>query len=136
MEDTIFAKIIRREIPANIVYEDADTIAFLDTTPVNPGHTLVLPKKFSRNIFDVDDGSLAAVTRTVKKVSIALRDALGAEGVNIHVNNEPVAGQLVFHFHMHVIPRFANDGFKHWHGKPIPQDESEKIGEKLRQALG
>ncbi len=135
MEDTIFMKIIRREIPANIVYEDADTIAFLDTTPVNPGHTLVLPKKFARNIFDVDDESLAAVARTVKKISIALRDALGAEGVNIHVNNEPVAGQLVFHFHMHVIPRFAGDGFKHWHGKPIPPDESEKIGEKLRQAV-
>jgi len=135
MKDTIFAKIIRHEIPADIVYEDTDTLAFLDITPVNPGHTLVVPKKPVKNIFDADDATLAALMRTVRKVALALRDTLGAKGVNISINNESAAGQLVFHFHAHVIPRFAHDGFKHWHGTPYPPGESAKIAEKLRVKL-
>lgn len=135
MEDTIFMKIIRREIPANIVYEDEDTIAFLDATPVNPGHTLVVPKKFARNIFDADDTSLSAVARTVQKIARTLRETLHAEGVNIHVNNESVAGQMVFHFHMHVIPRFANDGLQLWHGKPYPAEEAVIMAEKIRAGI-
>ncbi|MFA6279003.1 MAG: HIT family protein [Candidatus Paceibacterota bacterium] len=134
MEDTIFMKIIRREIPAEIVYEDADTLAFLDVKPVNPGHTLVVPKKFARNLLDVDEGSLTAVMHTAQKVAIALR-ATGAEGVNIGINNESAAGQLVFHFHVHVIPRFAHDGFQHWHGKECSPDEFKQIAEKLREKL-
>jgi histidine triad (HIT) family protein len=130
--DDIFMKIIRREIPAEIVYEDDETLGFLDMTPVNPGHTLVVPKKFARNIFDVDDETLSAVMRTVQKIAIALRETLRAEGINIHINNETVAGQKVFHFHVHVIPRFANDGFKHWHGKPYPPGEAAIVAKKIR----
>jgi histidine triad (HIT) family protein len=136
MEDTIFMKIIRKEVPADIVYEDEETLAFLDIHPLNPGHTLVLPKKFARNIFDIDDNTLAAIIRTVRKIALALRDVLGAEGVNIRMNNEPAAGQDVFHFHIHVIPRFTGDGYQNWHGKSYAPGESEKIVEKLRQALG
>lgn len=135
MEDTIFAKIIRREIPADILYEDADTVAFLDIKAVNPGHTLVVAKKTARNIFDVDDETLSAIMHTVRKLALALRDTLGAEGINISINNEPAAGQVVFHLHVHVIPRYTNDGFKHWHGKLYQPGESEKIAEKIRQAL-
>ncbi len=136
MEDTVFMKIIRREIPADIVYEDEHTLAFLDMKPINPGHTLVIPKKFARNIFDVDDETLAAVTRTVRKIALALQEILGAEGVNISMNNESAAGQLVFHFHVHVIPRFANDGYEHWCGKAYPSDTAAKeVAEKIRQAL-
>jgi len=135
MEDTIFMKIIRREIPADIVYEDEYTLAFLDVKPMNPGHTLVVPKKFVRNIFDVDDETLAIVMRTARKVALALRETLGAEGVNINNNNELAAGQIVFHYHIHIIPRFANDGIVLQHGKPYPPGESAKIASKLRQAL-
>ncbi|MEK7076814.1 MAG: HIT family protein [Patescibacteria group bacterium] len=135
MEDTIFAKIIRREIPADIVYEDEYTIAFLDVKPINSGHTLVAPKKFVRNIFDADEKTFIAVMRTAKKISIALRETLDAEGVNIGINNESAAGQIVFHFHVHVIPRFMNDGYEHWHGAFYPSGESEKIASKLRAAL-
>jgi len=130
-------KIIRREIPAHIVYEDDETIAFLDVNPVNPGHTLVVPKKFARNVFDIDDETLAAVMRTVQKVAATLRSALGAEGVNVVMNNEPAAGQLVFHFHAHVIPRFVDDGLRHWPGKPYATDsDAAAIAEKMRTQLG
>lgn len=132
MEETIFAKIIRKEIPAEIIYEDEYTLAFLDVKPVNPGHALVVPKKFVRNILDADEETLAHVMETVQKISIALREVLDAEGINIHINNEPAAGQVVFHFHVHVIPRYANDGYEHWHGKPYPTGDSKKIADKLR----
>lgn len=134
MEDTIFMKIIRREIPAEIVYEDDDTIAFLDVKPINIGHTLVVPKEFARNIFDVEEKTLEAVMRTVQKVARALRDT-GAEGVNIGINNESAAGQEVFHFHVHVIPRYASDGLEHWHGKEVSANESAEIASKLRVKL-
>jgi len=139
MEDTIFAKIIRREIPAEIIYEDDDTLAFLNVKPVNPGHTLVVPKKFARNIFDVEEQSLTAVMRTVQKISRALRET-GVEGVNLHINNEPLAGQEVFHLHVHVIPRFVDDGFNSasWrrHGKECSSAELREVADTLRTKLG
>ena len=136
MEETIFDKIIRREIPADIVYEDDDTIAFLDARPVNPGHTLVVPKRYARNLLDADAEVLAVVMKTVQKVAHALMEGLSAEGVNIVVNNERAADQLVFRLHIHVIPRFPNDGVEHWHSKERPQGEAAGIAEKLRAELG
>lgn len=137
MEDTIFMKIIRREIPANIVYEDADTLAFLDINPTNPGHTLVIPKKPFHNILDIDDETLAAVGRTTRKVAKAVKEAVGADGLNINTNNEPAAGQIIFHYHVHIIPRFRNDGFRLWPGKEYPDTSAaEEVAEKIRQALG
>jgi histidine triad (HIT) family protein len=135
MEDTIFSKIIERSIPAEIIYEDDDTVAFLDINPVNPGHTLVVPKKPARNILDVDEESWAAVMKTVHKLAGVIREATGAEGINIEVNNEPAAGQVVFHLHAHIIPRFEND-----HNIKLPQKEyapgeAEAVADKIRDAL-
>ncbi len=135
MEDTIFMKIIRREVPAEIVYEDADTIAFLDVKPVTPGHTLVIPKKFARNIFDVDDDTLAAVMHTVRKIAPAVRDAVGAHGVHINSNHEPAAGQIVFHLHFHIIPRHTRDEFTTWPQKEYPESDAAIIAEKIRHLL-
>ena len=136
MEETIFDKIIRREIPANIVYEDDETIAFLDINPVNPGHTLVVPKRFARNILDADEAVLTAVMRTAQKIARAQKDALSAEGVNIIINNEPTAGQVVFRLHAHVIPRYEHDGYRHWHGHPYASsDEAATTAEKIRAKL-
>ena len=118
MEDTVFTKIIKREIPANIVYEDDETIAFLDAHPNVPGHTLVVPKKQVQNIFDTDDETLAAVMRTVRKVAPAVRDAVGAYGVHINSNHGKAAGQIVFHLHFHIIPRHDRREFTFW-----PQQE-------------
>lgn len=131
----MFMKIIRREIPADIVYEDAATLAFLDARPASPGHTLVVPKKPFRNIFDIDDETLAAVWRTIRKIAPAVMKAVDAEGLNINSNNEAAAGQIVFHYHVHIVPRYANDGHELFRGKPYPAGESALVAEKIRQAL-
>lgn len=135
MEDTVFMKIIKREIPANIVYEDADTLAFLDVNPVAPGHTLVIPKNPAKNIFDADDETLASVMRTVRKIAPAVRDAVGAHGVHINSNHEAAAGQIVFHLHFHIIPRHSRSEFSFWPQKESDQSTAAAIAEQIRQAL-
>jgi histidine triad (HIT) family protein len=136
MEDTIFAKIIRREIPAHIVYEDDETLAFLDIKPNNPGHTLVVPKAYSRNIFDISEESWLAVMRTARKLAPAIKDAVSADGINVAMNNEAAAGQVVFHTHVHLIPRHHEDGFKHFPpGEYTKEGEDKMIAEKIRTAL-
>jgi len=135
MEDTIFDKIVRREIPAEIVYEDDATLAFLDIAPNNPGHTLVIPKKQSRNIFDITEADWLAVMKTVRKLAPVIRDAVGADGVNINSNHEAGAGQEVFHTHVHIVPRHTGDGFTLWHGTSYQEGEAKVLGEKIRAAL-
>ncbi len=135
MEDTIFMKIIRREIPADIVYEDEDTLAFLDAKPVVPGHTLVVPKKYAQNIFDIDDASLAATMRAARKIAPAVRDAVGARGVHINSNHGAAAGQIIFHMHFHIIPRHDRSEFSFWPQKEYPANTAAGIAEKIRQAL-
>ncbi|MCU0830431.1 MAG: HIT domain-containing protein [Rhizobiaceae bacterium] len=105
-EGNVFAKILRGEIPNHTVFEDAATLAFMDVMPQGPGHCLVIPKAPARTILDVSDDSLAAVTRTVKRVAAAAKHAFAADGLTIFQFNEPAGGQTVFHIHFHVIPRF------------------------------
>lgn len=135
MEDTIFTKIIRREVPAHIVYEDDDTIAFLDVKPNVPGHTLVVPKKWAENIFDVDEENLTKVMRTVRKIAPAVRDAVGAHGVHINSNHGKAAGQIVFHLHIHIIPRHDRSEFSFWPKQEYKASEFETIAEKIRSKL-
>ena len=103
---TIFTKIINREIPADIVYEDDTVIAFLDISPIRKGHTLVVPKKVSENIFDTEPEIFAHMGVVAQMIAKSLMKTVGAKGVNIHMNNGHEAGQDVPHAHMHVIPRF------------------------------
>ena len=136
MEDTVFAKIIRREIPAHIVYEDDDTLAFLDIEPNTPGHTLVIPKKPVVNIFDADDDTLAAVMRTVRKVAPAVRDAVGAHGVHINSNHEHEGGQEVFHLHFHIIPRVTREEFDFcWPKRVLTTEEATSVGDAIRTRI-
>jgi len=135
MEDTIFMKIIRREVPAHIVYEDDDTIAFLDAKPNTPGHTLVVPKRFATNIFDVADETLAAVMRTVRKIAPAVRDAVGAHGVHINSNHGAAAGQIVFHMHFHIIPRHDRSEFEFWPKQDSTHEEFAAIADQIRARL-
>ncbi|MDB5265037.1 MAG: HIT-like protein [Parcubacteria group bacterium] len=136
MEDTIFMKIINREIPAEIIHEDEDTLAFLDSHPINLGHALVIPKVPSRNLLDINQESFAAVMKTVHKLTPVIKETVGADGINIQMNNEEPAGQAVFHTHVHIIPRFENDGYAHWQAKtPYNPSESSKLAEKLRAVL-
>ena len=134
MEETVFAKIIRRELPADIVYEDSDVIAFLDIKPNQKGHTLVIPKTYARNIFDIDENTWNKLTETVRKLAPIVREAVGASGVSISMNNEPAAGQIVFHAHVHIIPRFDNDhGYNGGH--TYAPGERTEVAEKIKAAL-
>ena len=133
--ETIFSKIIRREIPAEIVYEDDGVLAFLDISPNNPGHTLVIPKVPTRNLFTIDAGNWATVTEVVRTLAPKIQRAVGADGINLIMNNEPAAGQIVFHAHVHIVPRFADDGYRHWPGHEYKEGEMADIAEKIRKAL-
>jgi histidine triad (HIT) family protein len=103
--NNIFAKIIRGELPCHRVYEDEGTLAFLDIMPRAPGHALVIPKSASRNLLDVAPGDLAHVMQITQKIALAAVKVFAADGVTVQQFNEPAGGQVVFHLHVHVIPR-------------------------------
>ena len=103
--NNIFAKILRGELPCHKVYEDDKTLAFLDIMPRAPGHTLVLPKAAARNILDIAPDDLAAVTKTAQRVAKAAMTVFEADGVTVQQFNESAGGQVVFHLHVHVVPR-------------------------------
>jgi histidine triad (HIT) family protein len=103
--NNIFAKILRGELPCHKVYEDDKTLAFLDIMPRSPGHTLVLPKSPARNILDAAPDDLAHVMKVAQKIAQAAKPVFGADGVTIQQFNETAGGQVVFHLHVHVIPR-------------------------------
>jgi histidine triad (HIT) family protein len=105
--NNIFAKILRGELPCHKVYEDDKVFAFLDIMPRAPGHTLVLPKAPARNLLDVDPDDLAAVAKTAQKIARAAIQVFGADGITIQQFNEGAGGQVVFHLHLHIIPRKA-----------------------------
>ena len=138
MKDTncLFCKIAAGEIPCEKVYEDADTFAFLDIKPVNPGHLLVIPKEHYANIFEVPNELVTKMMETMKKMAHALKDGLGVEDGNIIMNNGAHAGQTVFHAHMHFIPRHEGDGKNNiWSGKAYEQGEADTIVTKIKTAL-
>ncbi len=109
MQDTIFEKIIAREIPADIVYEDGLVLAFLDIKPINTGHTLIIPKKKFVNIFDGNSEVLAHMIQVAQRIGVTLKEITHCDGINIVMNNGEASGQEVFHAHIHVIPRFTGD---------------------------
>lgn len=135
MEDCIFCKIIKGEIPCARIYEDGNVLAFLDISPVNKGHTLVVPKEHHETILDMPDDLLCELTKAVKKVSAAVKKGMGAEGFNILQSNYKVAGQLVPHYHVHIIPRTETDGLKHWPQGKYREGEAEQAAEKIKKAL-
>jgi len=128
----IFCKIIAGEIPSYKVYEDEFTLAFLDINPVNPGHTLVIPKKHFANIDEADEETLSLVIKTVKKVGESLKKNLAAPGYNVQENNDPAAGQIVPHLHFHVVPRTLDDGLGLWPQKKYKENEAEEILNKIK----
>jgi len=135
MTDCIFCKIIKGEIPCDKIFEDKNTIAFLDINPVNKGHTLVVPKKHFETIFDTPDDVLSNLMKAVKKVSNEVLDGVEADGINLGVNNLRAAGQLVPHVHFHVIPRFNGDGLRHWPGKKLSDSEMKDISKKIKRTM-
>ena len=133
--NNVFAKILRGELPCHKVYEDDKTIAFMDIMPRGDGHTLVIPKAPSRNVLDIDLEDLAAVMATVQKIARAVMPAFGAQGVTIQQFNETVGGQVVFHTHVHVMPRFEGVALRPHTATTADNEVLKTQAEKLRQAL-
>ncbi|MFH1047655.1 MAG: HIT family protein [Patescibacteria group bacterium] len=135
MTDCIFCKIIAGDIPARKVYEDDQVLAFLDIQPVSPGHLLIIPKEHSDSVADMSDDQLQHVFRATRRLGRVVERELGAQGFNIIVNKGPAAGQLVFHTHIHLIPRTDGDGLAHWPKIAITDDDLGLIAEKLQTGL-
>lgn len=133
----IFCKIANGEIPSYTIYEDSDFRVILDISPASKGHALIIPKEHYKNLFELDDNIASKALVIAKKVATALRDELKCEGFNLLQNNEEIAGQTVFHFHIHMIPRYADDSVK-FTTTPGKIDEAfaaelvEKINSKLK----
>ncbi|MFL5840395.1 MAG: HIT family protein [Thermoleophilaceae bacterium] len=131
--DCLFCKIVAGEIPSLKIDEDDKTIAFMDINPWTRGHALVIPKQHSRNIYDVEPDDLAGVHITAQRVAKRMRDRLGCEGINTLQSSEPVAMQTIFHTHVHVIPRYSDDGLRlPAHPQPADQEELARLAEELR----
>jgi histidine triad (HIT) family protein len=127
----IFCKIINGEIPSYKIYEDESTFAFLDIKPVNPGHTLIIPKKHYQNLEEISETDLQSLILVVKKIGAKIKQELGVPGYNCYENNDPVAGQVIPHLHFHIIPRLENDGFKYWSGSDYLSGQAEELVRKL-----
>ncbi len=135
-DDTnVFAKILRGELPCHKVYEDDETFAFMDIMPRANGHTLVIPRTPAQNIFDVQADTLCTLIRSVHKLAPAIRNAMDAEGILIQQFNEAAAGQMVFHIHFHLIPRWEDTALKPHTGEMEDSEILAANAEKIRGAL-
>ena len=137
MTDCIFCKIVNKEIPATILHEDEDVLVFMDIGPIIKGHALVIPKNHYDPITETPDEIVAKLHITAQKIAAAQMNALGADGVNIMQNNGKASGQAVPHVHVHVIPRFDDDGH-HWNWRPKKYDDFDEmnaLADQLRKAL-
>ncbi len=137
MSDCVFCKIRDGAIPSMKVYEDERTVCIMDINPLNSGHCLVLTKAHAATIYDADPADLQAAIVTAQRVALGLRTAVNPDGVNLLQANGAAAFQSVPHFHLHVIPRWTNDG-KGFDWKLVPgqREQIVKIGERLRAAIG
>jgi len=133
--NNIFAKILKGDIPCHKIYEDEDTIAFLDIMPRSEGHALVITKTTARDLFDVDPAALAKLMAMVQKLAPKIKDAVGADGVLIQQFNGAAAGQTVFHLHVHIVPVKEGVPLKPHTGQIADQAELTATAEKIRQAL-
>ncbi len=134
-DQNVFAKILRGELPCHKVYEDDKTLVIMDIMPRGDGHVLVVPKTASRNIFDIAEADLFAVMATVKKTAKAVVEAFDADGTTIQQFSEPAGGQVVFHTHVHVIPRFNEVKLRPHTGDMADNDVLAAQAEKIRTVM-
>ncbi len=134
MNDCIFCKLANGEIPTNTIYEDSNFRVILDAAPANLGHCLVLPKAHAANIFEIDSELLGEGFKVAQKIAKAVQKATGCDGVNILQNNGEAAGQTVFHFHIHIIPRFKTDDVVMSFGS-FKTDDVSVIADKIIENL-
>lgn len=134
-DGNVFAKILRGEIPAQTLYEDEQTLAFMDVMPQSPGHVLVIPKAPSRNLLDADPATLATLMPVVQKLARAVKEGMQADGIFIAQFNEAPAGQTVFHLHVHIIPRYDGAALKPHSGQMEDAAVLAANAERIRAAL-
>ncbi len=133
-ENCIFCKLANGEIPTNKIYEDDMFTVILDASPATRGHALILPKEHAANVYELPDETASKVFLLAKKLATKMTDILGCDGFNIIQNNGEVAGQTVFHFHMHLIPRYFGDGNEDkicWNHLDLTEEEIAQIREEL-----
>ena len=135
-ESCIFCKIVRKQAPASIIYEDETVMAFLDIRPLNEGHTLVIPKKHYVDIFDIPEDQLSQVHKVAKQVSAAIKKATNADGISIIQQNGKAAGQDIFHFHVHAVPRFEGQKLPSFSAlKEVERVKLDGMAKKIKQQL-
>ena len=134
-EDCIFCQIVAGGTPAQKIYEDDAVVSFLDIRPVNEGHVLVVPRNHFDRFEETSDEVLTRLLPVAKKIGLALKKAVGADGFNIMINNGAAAGEIVSHTHVHVIPRSNTDGLANWPGESYKEGDAEKVAEKIKAAL-
>ena len=134
-EDCIFCKIAKGEIPCMKIAETKDFLAFLDIKPISKGHTLIIPKHHCENILDFPKSEESDFVEFIKKVSAQVKKGVSADAFNLGMNNGAEAGQVVFHSHMHIIPRFKGDGLRSWPNKDVSKEELEKIHKNITSQI-
>lgn len=130
--DCIFCKIAKGEVPSRKIYENKKVIAFLDVNPISKGHTLVIPKKHFENIFEINESDLKEIISASKRISLLLKDKLNAKGINILHASGKEAQQSVFHFHIHIIPRYQNDKLDTWPKSNYKELNFKEIVKKIK----
>lgn len=135
MENCTFCKIISKEVPAEIVFENDDAMVILDINPVNPGHLLVMPKVHQEDFLSTPDDLAGSLMITAKKMARFMMDTVDASAFNIGINNGHDAGQAVGHLHVHVIPRHHMDGHEHWQGKPYGTGEMADVRLRIQEKM-
>jgi histidine triad (HIT) family protein len=135
--DCIFCKIVAGEIPAIKVLDEDKVLAFMDINPSSRGHMLVIPKRHAENVFEISEGDLSAVMGAVKRCAVAVQEALGAEGITVLQLNGKASDQLVPHLHVHIMPRWENDGLtvSNWEMKTGDMGELQDIAHKVKDHL-
>ena len=136
MTDCVFCRIVARQIPATVVHEDEHTLAFMDLGQVNPGHVLVAVKAHAENLYALNDAQAGAVLRAAARVARAIREAFKPQGLSVYQANGKAAGQTVFHYHLHLVPRHEGDGMAlTWPVKNPARGELEAYAARIRASL-
>ncbi|HLC66175.1 MAG TPA: HIT family protein [Candidatus Nanoarchaeia archaeon] len=135
MPDCTFCKIVQGELPSSKIFEDEDILAFLDITPINPGHTLIIPKLHYDDLRDMSDPLIGRLFSAAAELAPAICRGVGAKDFNLGMNNGMDAGQVVFHAHAHIMPRFPDDGLELWSGKKYAEGEQERVHEKIMKEM-
>jgi len=137
MADCVFCRIVAKEIPAAVVYEDELAIAFMDAGQVNPGHVLVAAKGHAENLYELDDAQASALLRAAARLARAIRAAYQPQGLSVYQANGRAAWQSVFHYHMHLVPRHEGDGMMlTWPAKNPPREKLAEYATAIRRELG